>query len=105
MVKSGKNRPSFGHVVKVSLDLTLRTRINRSHCQNDWSIDRPSILCSRYSHVVDFNRDGLLSQEPMELGPKRRMPNADLQHSPNKTLFGGVKEAHQCRFKLIWSPG
>ncbi|GFT37756.1 hypothetical protein TNCV_4128381 [Trichonephila clavipes] len=56
--------------------------------QSDRSIDRPSIWCTKYDGVVDISSDGILSQEPMELGPRRRMPGADLRQSE---IIGDVK--------------
>ncbi|GFV18156.1 hypothetical protein TNCV_169591 [Trichonephila clavipes] len=44
-----------------------------SQCQSDRSIDRPFIWYTRYSDLIDFSHNGLLSQEPMELGPRRRI--------------------------------
>ncbi|GFV27256.1 hypothetical protein TNCV_3459511 [Trichonephila clavipes] len=73
-----------------------------SQFQRDRSIDRPSIWCTKYGDVGDISRDGLLSKEPMELGPKRRMSGTDSLRSPNMD-YCGRKRSPPKRFKeSVW---
>ncbi|GFU20137.1 transposable element Tcb1 transposase [Trichonephila clavipes] len=68
-----------------------------SQCQSDRSINRPSIWYTRYGDVVDFSREGLLSQEPMELG--RIVRQSEIIECVIQALPGGDLKSRFGRFR------
>ncbi|GFW54819.1 hypothetical protein TNCV_2654591 [Trichonephila clavipes] len=57
-------------------------------CQDDRSIDRPSVWCTRYGDELDLSRDGLLSQITNRVRTKMRSTVSRSATLENQRLLG-----------------